>query len=498
MKTHVIQLESHDDVISIKDKMTWQACRRIVLVWPKRGKILASELDLVLLERTARQLGAEIALVTHHPVVREWALEKGIPLFASITAAERSAWKPVPATIQEKRFTQGTKAIQVKKLALPKINSFEIHQPILRKAVLGVSLAAVLALLLVILPKADIIYYPEITPQEIEIRITASEDYTGINPSGGIPASVVSTEVSGELSRPSSGRTTVETSKASGKITLTNLTQNAISMSKGTLLLAGEDDSLFFLLTGDVKLPAGIGKTLEADAEALLPGADGNVEAGRITSVAGEASALVSVTNENAFSGGRSLEAAAPAETDYTVLRNLLLEQLQQEGLTNLASNLEPDKSLINESIHVDEILIEERVNEVDRPSDEAVLRMTVKLKALMIKQADLKSIATLILDANCPDGYRSLSENVEIQRTGEAQFDENGQVSWTIKAYRLITPQWDANQAAALISGKSIKKAKVLFEDIFYQTQPARFKTGWPWTPFLSTRIHFVNGVLQ
>ena len=76
-----------------------------------------------------------------------------------------------------------------------------------------------------------------------------------------------------------SGRTTVETGKASGKITLTNLTQNVISLSKGTLLLSGDTENLFFILTDDVKLPAGIGKTLETDAEALLPGADGNVEA---------------------------------------------------------------------------------------------------------------------------------------------------------------------------------------------------------------------------
>jgi len=498
MKTHVIQLETHDDVISIKDKMTWQSCRRIVLVWPKRGRIISSELDLVLLERTAKGLGAELALVTHHPVVREWALEKEIPIFASISAAERSAWRPTPATIQEKRIPRGVASVRNEKETLQKNSDSGKNPAVVKTAALILSLAALFSLFFVLVPSAKIVYYPEVRPQEIEIGITASENIGGVNPSGGIPAVPVYTEVSGELSKPSSGKSTVETEKAGGKVTLTNLTEQTLRIPKGTLVIANDGQDLFFSLNDDAILPAGIGKSVEARAEALLPGVEGNVESGKIISVAGEIGALVSVTNETAFSGGQSVEAPAPQESDYSTLTSQLLEQLKNEGLVSLAAELQPGSDLIDGSIQLEEILVEDQVNLIGSPSDEAVLRMTVRLKALIVQESDLKSIASLLLGANRPDGYQPLNDDIEIQRTGEVSVSQNGQASWTMKAYCLITPQWDANQAAVAMSGMRVKKAKAWFEKLFLQTQPADFKLIWPWMPFLSTRIQFINGAAQ
>jgi hypothetical protein len=45
MKTQIIQLESHDDIISIRDKMGWSQTSRILLVWPEKKTQPA--LDLV-------------------------------------------------------------------------------------------------------------------------------------------------------------------------------------------------------------------------------------------------------------------------------------------------------------------------------------------------------------------------------------------------------------------------------------------------------------------
>ena len=64
MKTQIIQLEAHDDIVSTRDKMGWSQTSRIVLVWPNKGKILDRRLDLVLLQRHSMLLGAQLALVT--------------------------------------------------------------------------------------------------------------------------------------------------------------------------------------------------------------------------------------------------------------------------------------------------------------------------------------------------------------------------------------------------------------------------------------------------
>jgi hypothetical protein len=60
MKTHVLQLDVHDDVISVRDKMAWAKTPRLVLVLPRRGRILERTLDLRHLQRHADGLGVSL------------------------------------------------------------------------------------------------------------------------------------------------------------------------------------------------------------------------------------------------------------------------------------------------------------------------------------------------------------------------------------------------------------------------------------------------------
>ena len=81
MKTYIIQLESHDDVTSICDKMGWAKAGRILLVWPERGRVVTRRLDLTLIQRLCSALGAQLALVTRDPQVRFHARQLLIPVF---------------------------------------------------------------------------------------------------------------------------------------------------------------------------------------------------------------------------------------------------------------------------------------------------------------------------------------------------------------------------------------------------------------------------------
>jgi hypothetical protein len=332
MKTLVIQLEGFDDVISIKDKMAWQSCQRVLLVWPKRGRILSNELDLVLLQRNAQANGAELALVTHHPVIMDWALEKEIPLFASINAAERSAWNPSHPPLQKNVFLAVYRHLKLKKLH-SHLFFFLIKSS--RGGVMvamAVSLAALLALFLVIFPSAEITFYPQVAIQENEMEFSASEKQTAINPAGGIPAFPVYIETSAELSRPSSGFATVAATKAQGIVTLTNLSGKELILPEGSFLITNDKEPGFFVLTRSATLPAGIGETIQADAQALLAGEIGNIEAESIVSLAGEAGAQVRVINEAPFSGGTSTQVPAPDEKDYQILKEQLLDQLATQA----------------------------------------------------------------------------------------------------------------------------------------------------------------------
>ncbi|MBP6210838.1 MAG: hypothetical protein KA473_15505, partial [Anaerolineales bacterium] len=96
MKTQIITLASHDDLISVRDKLSWAKTPRILLVWPKYEKVNLRLLDLKVLQRHADSLGAQLGLVTRRAKVRRDAESLGIPVFKSTTAAQRDLWPDVP------------------------------------------------------------------------------------------------------------------------------------------------------------------------------------------------------------------------------------------------------------------------------------------------------------------------------------------------------------------------------------------------------------------
>src|ERR671918_2117052 len=92
MKTQIITLESHDDLISVRDRMSWAKTPRILLVWPKYEKVMLRQVDLKVLQRHALFLGAQLGLVTRTRHVREEAEALRIPVFESTGQAQRVAW----------------------------------------------------------------------------------------------------------------------------------------------------------------------------------------------------------------------------------------------------------------------------------------------------------------------------------------------------------------------------------------------------------------------
>src|SRR5688572_10417505 len=96
MKLQIIQLEPYDDVISIRDRLSFVSTERLLLVWPKRANArpLKRKLDLVLIQREAERRQTHLALVTSDAAVIEYADELNISVFRSVHAGQRGgAWK---------------------------------------------------------------------------------------------------------------------------------------------------------------------------------------------------------------------------------------------------------------------------------------------------------------------------------------------------------------------------------------------------------------------
>ena len=230
----------------------------------------------------------------------------------------------------------------------------------------------------------------------------------------------------------------------------------------------------------------------------LLAGSDSNVAAGEILTVAGEVGTQVGVMNSDVFTGGGGIETPSPNENDYAVLEQQLLENLLEQGLVSLQAEIMQGTVLIKESLGLDEVMVEEQVNKISEPSDEAVLRMTVIVKALTYRESDLRAIASLILTSSQPESMLPLDESINIDQKGEIIVDDLEQALWTMKASRLLMPEWNQDTATTELAGKTVSDANLIFSALFSQSEPARIKLitrWWPRLPFLPTQIHFING---
>ncbi len=93
MKVQLLYLDPHDDHVSVRDKLGWVKAPRLLIVWPRHGRVLTRRLDLRLVQRQAARRGSQLGLVSFDPDVRDHAAELGIPVFNSADALPESVWR---------------------------------------------------------------------------------------------------------------------------------------------------------------------------------------------------------------------------------------------------------------------------------------------------------------------------------------------------------------------------------------------------------------------
>ena len=330
MKTIVIQLDSHDDLISVRDKMLWSKAQRILLVWPKKGRPdLMRKYDFVSLQRHAAELGAQLGLVTHDLEVNANARNLGIAIFWNTKQAQRQRW-------QRKRAQKPIQPGEQNPVMLEKygeartVNKTSLY--LLGWSRLAIFTAGVLAVLVMgifLLPGATIILTPVQKEQNLSMSVIVDPKLTSASLSGQIPAEMVSTvvEVQGQIS--ASGKSNIPDRKARGSVTLTNLTNRSRIFPEGSIVSVEQPKYLRFIITQEVILPAGVGKTVEASVLALEGGIGGNLEVNAGLALEGPMGPDVSVANMKAFTGGSDQILPAIAQADYDKLRGQLIETLK-------------------------------------------------------------------------------------------------------------------------------------------------------------------------
>src|SRR5512143_494503 len=153
MKTQIITLESHDDLISVRDRLSWAKTPRILLVWPKGVPVMLRPLDLKVLQRHANSLGAQLGIITRRSSVRREAEALGLPVYKSTSSAQKDAWPNRP---KRRRRVMRPPRRDLRDLRLDAIQAEAGWRstPAVRVIAFGFGVLAVLALVGLFLPRA--------------------------------------------------------------------------------------------------------------------------------------------------------------------------------------------------------------------------------------------------------------------------------------------------------------------------------------------------------
>jgi len=492
MKTQLIPLESHDDLISVRDRMSWAKTPRILLVWPKSERIALRPLDFKVLQRHAAALGAQLGLVTRHRSIRREAQAQGIPVFNSTGQAQRVPWPE--HDLHKKRYRRRPRQNlrEVRKQVRDRNDAWRSH-PVVRIGFFTVGVLAVLVLASLFVPRAQVIVTPETIDQSVTLPILADPSLNSVFITGSIPSRELQVVVAGEAQADATGRVPVPVSRAEGLVTFRNLTEEPVTIPAGTVLTSTGLPGVRFVTVGTGELDAGLEATLNLPVEAESPGADGNVDAGAIQAIEGNLGLLVTVTNEEPTRGGRNRLAKAPTERDHTRLREDLLTDLEAQALSDLEALLAQDDQLFSDTLYLEDILEETYDPPLRRPGSNVKLSMRVTFTAWYASGDDLTELASTVLNASKPEGYVAANEPLSFEALNEQRTDSQGVTHWVMRVSRELIRQVDKGQIAPLVQGRSMAVAQAQLNEALDTPTPPEIRLSpewWPWMPLIPFNI--------
>lgn len=514
MKTYIVQLEPHDDIVSVRDKMNWAASARgnarILLVWPEAQKrdatrhLLARRLDLTLVQRHCASLGAQLGLATRDPEVRYQALRLGIPVFKNLRKAQRPNWR-VPRRYRPRPRPLLDEANQsqarLDRLNTPLPKQVPRLPPLARAAIFTLGVLALLSLAATLAPRALISLTPQTRVQEVIIDAWTSESVSAVEAgaaslSGAVPARQVTVVVEGRDSLPTSGTILLPDKAASGEILFTNLTDQAVEIPLGTIVRDQSANPQRFATMQAGSLEAGPGITTTLTVRALAPGSQGNLPAHTLTAIEGLLGTQVSADNPLPTASGSDRLMPAPNAEDRRQLVLRLSKALEQTALKELENGLAEGDLLIPSSLSLVRSLEESFQPAENEPADRLSLNMRQEYQALVVKGQDVRSLIQAVFDANLPGGFAPLSDSLATEAMTVPEKAPDGTYHWQQHAHRQMLAQFSPAQVTQLALGLPVDYAQArLAAALPLEASPQilLFPDWWPRLPILPFRIQVV-----
>ena len=495
MKTQIITLESHDDLISVRDRLSWAKTPRILLVWPKYEKVTLRQVDLKVLQRHAASLGAQLGLVTRARRVREDAEALRIPVFESTGQAQRVAW-PKPRRRKWARHAP-RKDLREQREEVPlREEAWRVH-PATRIGAFLLGVSSVLVLVALFIPRAQVVLHPDSKTQSIVLPVVARPSVDSVFITGNIPAREKRVIVDGTQSVVVTGESVTPQSKAKGAVTFRNLTQQAVTIPAGTVVRTA--DNIRYVTTRVGEVEAGVDESIELPIEAAESGRSGNVEAETIVIVEGRLGLSLSVTNAEALTGGREIPSVQASEADRERAKEELMQKLKSEALAQLTEQGKAGDLLFEDTFAVSQLLSEVYDPPAGAAGTKLTLTMQVEFSALYASVSDLTELATLALNASLPSGFQPAagSDGLTLKPVTKPVVNDDGSLRWTLRVERRIVQQISNPQVTQMIQGIGSSRAQTLLEKRFPLEGSPEINLSpawWPWVPIVPFNISVIT----
>lgn len=499
MKTTILHIDVKDDIHSIRERIAWSNSQRILLVIPKRKRDLAQRMRLLMIKRAARAQGAQLGLVTKDGLLRDYARSLGINVFRSLSASEREYWIEEASPLQRGK-PRGKESILAEKDGLPR----KLEKKVLTRKTRGVLFVVIISLIIlmfmILIPSATVRIYPEVVQQKVNLEIRASTLVELMNLNGFMPAEEEYFQLTGARSKQSSGIKKVGQEKAQGDVILNNLTSDPIELPAGVAFSTSGSNIQRFVTDQDHTIPADA-NGIAIPVIAVLPGEEGNVDPGDITTVEGITGAYLTVTNVEGMTGGISVSLPAPTEYDYTQLKDQIMDELSA-SIISLNGQGDTERSVpIVESLVMEEIIEEVRSKPVGEVSDTVTLELTARFKMLFYDPATLNDLVQQVLDLSIGDYHQAANDNIQVAQVGEVTINNADEAAWRIEATRLIVRNSPQREIIRAITGSTKKSAIATVNQEIPHYRSAEidlFLDWWPYLPILANRIQFEEKVVD
>ncbi|GAB4505170.1 MAG: hypothetical protein Fur0043_21650 [Anaerolineales bacterium] len=493
MKTQLIPLESHDDLISVRDRMSWAKTPRILLVWPQSEHIPLRPLDLKVLQRHAASLGAQLGLVTRRRAIWREAQALGIPVFGSTGEAQRVPWPE--RNLKGKRGWRRPRRDlrRLREQAQVREEAWRSH-PLVRFSSFVLGVLAVILLASLFVPHADILLMPETQLQAVTLPVRADPSASAVFMTGSIPARALRVTVEGTREALATGETAVPKARAEGVVTFRNLTEGALLIPAGTVLTSTGLPGVRFVTLESGELAPGLKATVDVKVRAEQPGAAGNVDAGTILAIEGALGLQAAVTNAEPTTGGSDLVLAAATEEDRERLRQTLLDELRRQALEEMHAQLSGGDVFFSDTLSLSQILEETYDPPAGQSGRTVRLTLQAEFQAYYAAHDDLAELASVVLNASQPAGFVALGDSLTLETLTSPVADADGITRWEVRAVRTLARRLDMPRVIPLALGRTPQAAQAMLSEALPLAGPPLVRlhpAWWPWLPFIPFNIH-------